>query len=392
MPKRATNEPDAAPGRLKIGLVLDDSLDKVDGVQQYVLGVGEWLRQQGHDVHYLVGETKRQDIANIHSLSRNLKVRFNGNRMTMPLPTSHAKLRRLLAEQHFDVLHVQLPHSPFMAHRLVLEADSETAVIGTFHIIGNDGLVTLATKVLGTWTRQSLRRFDEILAVTDAAGSFARKTFQVKTVTLPNVFNYPVFHKASPLAKYQDGVMNILFLGRLVPRKGCQLLLEAVAHLNHEASLPNFRVVICGKGPLAAKLQHYVAQQRLESLVEFVGFVSEADKPQYYSSADITVFPSTGGESFGIVLLEGMASGHAAVLAGDNPGYRSVMAPHPEFLFDPNNAMKLADRLKAYLTDGQLRETARAWGERYAAEFDIAVVGPRIMKVYRQALRKRTGQ
>jgi phosphatidylinositol alpha-mannosyltransferase len=392
MPKRATNEPNAAPGRLKIGLVLDDTLDKVDGVQQYVLGVGEWLRQQGHDVHYLVGETKRRDVANIHSLSRNLKVRFNGNRMTMPLPASRAKLRRLLEEQQFDVLHVQLPHSPFMAHRLVLEADGRTAVIGTFHIIGHDGLVTTATKALGTWTRQSLRRFDEILAVTDAAGSFARRTFRVKTITIPNIFNYPVFHEAPPLAKYQDEVLTILFLGRLVPRKGCQLLLEAVARLSHDASLPNFRVVICGKGPLAAKLQRYAAQQQLESLVEFVGFVSETEKPRYYASADITVFPSSGGESFGIVLLEGLASGHAAVLAGDNPGYRSVMAPRPELLFNPHDADELADKLTAYLTDGRHRETARIWGERYAAEFDIAVVGPHIVEVYRQALRKRPGQ
>ncbi len=69
---------------MKIGLVLDDTLDTPDGVQQYVLQVGRWLSAEGHDVHYLVGKTTRTDIANVHSLSRNLKVKFNGNRMSMP--------------------------------------------------------------------------------------------------------------------------------------------------------------------------------------------------------------------------------------------------------------------------------------------------------------------
>ena len=69
---------------MKIGFVLDDTLDSTDGVQQYVLTLGKWLKDQGHDVHYLVGATKRRDIPGVHSLSRNMSVRFNGNRMSMP--------------------------------------------------------------------------------------------------------------------------------------------------------------------------------------------------------------------------------------------------------------------------------------------------------------------
>src|SRR5579875_4032120 len=100
---------------MKIGMVLDDTLDTPDGVQQYVLQVGRWLSAQGHDVHYLVGATTRTDIPNIHSLSRNKQVRFNGNRMSMPLPASRKKLKQFLRTEQFDVLHVQVPYSPFMA-------------------------------------------------------------------------------------------------------------------------------------------------------------------------------------------------------------------------------------------------------------------------------------
>src|SRR4051812_47082988 len=95
------------PQTYKIGFVLDDGLDKPDGVQQYILTLGAWLSEQGHEVHYLVGQTNRTDIKNVHSLSKNIRVQFNGNRMSIPLPTSSRKLRSFLRAEHFDILHIQ---------------------------------------------------------------------------------------------------------------------------------------------------------------------------------------------------------------------------------------------------------------------------------------------
>ena len=374
---------------LKIGLVLDDSLDKPDGVQQYVLSIGEWLRRQGHDVHYLVGATKRHDLPGIHSLSRNVSVRFNRNRMSVPLPTSRRRLQAFLNAEKFDVLHVQLPYSPYLGHRLIQAADQSTAVIGTFHILAHGRVVHAATKVLAGWTRRSLRRFDTIVSVSSAAALFAKVTFGITTDVLSNVIDYDRFHAAKPLPAYDDATPTILFLGRLVPRKGCQLLLAAVTELMQRAEPPHFRVLVCGKGPLGGKLQQFVDRQGLREVVTFVGFVSEADKPRYYASADISVFPSSGGESFGIVLLEALASGHAAVLAGDNPGYRSVMAPKSELLFDPKDASALADKLALYLDDRVLRHTAAAWGMTYSLGFDTRTVGEQLVEIYQHALHKR---
>ena len=82
------------PKTLKVGLVLDDGLDAPDGVQQYILALGDWLREQGHEVRYLVGHTERRDIEGVYSMSRNVAVRANGNRMSMPLPTDRRRIRR----------------------------------------------------------------------------------------------------------------------------------------------------------------------------------------------------------------------------------------------------------------------------------------------------------
>lgn len=376
---------------LKIGIVLDTSLDPPDGVQQYVTGVGEWLRGHGHEVHYLVGQSERTDLENVHSLVKNISVRFNGNRTTIPLWGSPKVLRNFLRTQQFDVLHVQTPHHPLFAQRLIMAAGPETAIVATFHILPEGKLPVIGNHLLGVLLRRSLRRVDRFLPVSPAARIFMNQTFHVDGEVLPNVFDYRHFHNATPLQKYDDDTLTILFLGRLVPRKGCRYLLEAIALLDR-AALPKFRVVICGKGPLLPELQAYVRTKKMDDIVEFTGFVSEADKPSYYAAADISVFPSTGGESFGIVLIEAMASGKATVLAGNNPGYASVMEPQPELLFNPTDVAGLAQEIAFYLQDASARKTMAVWGETYSNQFDIEVVGPKLVALYHELLAKKSAR
>lgn len=372
---------------MKIGFVFDDSLDKPDGVQQYILALGEYFRAQGHSVHFLVGETARTDIANLHSLSRNAHVRFNGNRMSMPLPVDKCVIKALLDREQFDVLHVQMPYSPFLAARIIQAAPRRMAIVGTFHIMPQSGLVRLATRGLGVWLRSTLKRFDAVFAVSEAARDFAEKIFRLPDVgVLPNVVDESRFRNAKPLEKYADGAPTIMFLGRLVPRKGCKTLLQA-AKLLAERNVGPFRVVVCGKGELLPELKTYVRTNNLERYVEFTGFVPEADKPRYVKSADIMVFPSTGGESFGIVLIEAMAAAKPVVVAGDNAGYRSVVQRR-EQLFRPNDHVELADKLATYLQDKQLCWQTVAWQAKHVRQFDVSEVGTKLLDSYNKILRK----
>jgi phosphatidylinositol alpha-mannosyltransferase len=366
----------------KIGIVLDTSLDPADGVQQYVIAVGEWLRAQGQEVHYLAGETTDRQLPNIHSLARNVNVVFNGNRVSIPLPTSRRKLQRFITESPFDVLYVQTPHHPLMSQRLICAASARTAIVGTFHILPYTLLARVANKLLGYWLRPSLRRFDKMLAVSPAAARFEKWSFGLDAEVLPNVIDFNRFHDAVPFERYADNVPTILFLGRLVPRKGCLTLLQAAKILREADEVPTFRIVICGKGPLEASLRRYATDNKLDDYIEFTGFVTEADKPRYYASADISVFPSSAGESFGIVLLEAMASGRAVVLAGDNPGYASVMEPRPELLFAATEPAVLARKIKTLLDDQAQRAELAAWGESYTRSFDVNVVGQKLLTLF----------
>lgn len=371
---------------MNIGFVLDDSLDKVDGVQQYVLTVGHWMRAQGHQVHYLVGQTERTDLANLHSLSRNLQVHFNQNRMSTPLPANKARLRQLLSELELDVLHVQLPYSPLLAGRIVKAANPKTAVVGTFHIIPFSKLEHIASGLLGLWQRRNLRRFDAICCVSRPAQIFARKAFGLKSQVIPNPVDLNLFQAAKRVRRFDDGHINILFLGRLVERKGCKYLLEAIQELHSQRRLNGVRLLVAGKGPLADSLKKYVKQMHLSSHVRFLGFLNEAEKRDYMHTADIAVFPSTGGESFGIVLLEAMAAGSSVVLAGNNAGYSYVMDGRKQQLLDARDTKVFAERLHFFIADGHARRKASAWQRDRVALFDIDVVGRALEKVYVHAL------
>ena len=375
--------------KLKIGFVFDDTLDNPDGVQQYVLILGRWLAKQGHDVHYLVGETKRTDIPHMHSMSRNVHVKFNQNRMSMPLPAQMEPIRTLLAKEQFDILHVQVPYSPAFAARVIKAAGVHTAVIGTFHVAPHSRLVSLGNKALGIWVRSTLKRFDVMLATSEPAQAFAKETFGIESTVVDLPIPLDAFFGKPPLQPYQ-GTRNVVFLGRLVERKGCQHLLKAVDYaVSHNIWPAATNVIICGGGPLDAQLKEYVARHGLSDIVTFVGYISEEDKPNYLAAGDVVVYPSTGGESFGVVLLEAMAASRGMILAGNNPGYASVMHERPESLFDPLDTPSLAHKIVDALTDTKARTAAREWQQTYVKRFDVNEIGKQTVAIYEQALHKR---
>lgn len=371
---------------MKIGFVLDDTLDKSDGVQQHVITVGAWLKEQGHEVHYLVADTTRNDIENVHSLGRFINVRYNKNNVRTPLPASRKKIKALLAAEQFDVLHVQLPYSPLLAKYIIKYASPETAVIGTFHILPASTLHGYSNKILRVLLGKSIQRFDKIVAVSEPAVHFARKAYGMKADYLPNPIDINMFRSGRRLPEFNSrNKLNIVFLGRLVRRKGIMELIDAYNHID-DTLAQKTRLIVCGKGPLKSKANQHV---RVDRDVKFVGFVSEKDKPNYLASADIAVFPSTGGESFGIVLLEAMAAGSKVVIGGNNAGYASILGQQPYLLFNPKDRHLFVEQLEQFITDEKLRERMYKWQQDIVGQYDISVVGPKLIRIYKDSVAER---
>ena len=365
---------------MKIGFVLDDSLDSSDGVQQYVLGLGEWLSSGGHSVHYLVGQTKRTDIANVHSLSRNASVRFNGNRMSIPRPAPRQPINDLLEVEQFDILHIQMPYSPWLAGRIIDAAPKKTAIVGTFHILPYGRLQFWSAKALSWWTRKRTAQLKHIWSVSEPAQEFAAQLGIASTV-LPNVVDLQRFANAQPVIDDKN-TFTIVFLGRLVERKGCAQLLQAFEQL--VKTTDDARLVICGTGPQRKALEDWVEEHALARYVRFEGYIAEGAKAGYLAGADIAVFPSLGGESFGIVLLEAMAAGAGVVLGGNNPGYASVLGSLPRTLVDPIDTAGFARQLKRLHADKTVRHDLHAKQQKLVQQYDINTIGKKLVSYYQE--------
>jgi phosphatidyl-myo-inositol alpha-mannosyltransferase len=123
--------------------------------------------------------------------------------------------------------------------------------------------------------------------------------------------------------------------------------------------------------------------------VHFAGYVGEKEKMNYLASADIAVFPSTGGESFGIVLIEAMAAGADTVIAGNNVGYRFVMDGRKEQLVNPKNISEFSKKLRHYITSSRARTQTSHWQEEHVKQFDVRAIGGRLLSDYQLLIAKR---
>lgn len=371
--------------RLKVGLVFDDSLDTNDGVAQYVKNLGGWLSRNGHSVCYLVGQTNFASFesAKVYSLSRNFKVNFNGNRLSIPLFSRYSDIKSVLADEDFDILHVMVPYSPFMAQKIIKSAKPGTALIGTFHIYPSGKLSVYGAKILKLLNGASFKRFFDIVSVSQPAASFAKKVFNINTPIVPNPVNISNF-KLSNAPVRKPSNPKVVFLGRLVKRKGCRELIIAFSEIAKD--FPALRLVIAGDGPDRSKLEKLAAELGIAGRTDFLGYIDEKNKPLLLAEATIACFPALYGESFGLVLIEAMAAGSEVVIGGNNPGYASVLAGRPELLIDPVDKKAFAGRLKQFLKDENKRHQISLWQQNEVLKYDIEKVGPDILKLYFSAI------
>ncbi|MCA9328641.1 glycosyltransferase family 4 protein [Candidatus Saccharibacteria bacterium] len=356
-----------------IGYVLDDTLDRSDGVQQAMLAIGEKMRSLGHEVHYIVPYTERTDIQNIHSVAKVIALKFNGNSIRTPIWSSKKKLKQLLRNTNFDVLHVQMPYSPFMAARVVRLAPKTTKIVGTFHILPYNWMSKYGTKVLGWVLTRNKKRFTTAFAVSKPAVEFMKDDFGLSGSVLGNPIDYDFFHRYASESK-DVKIKRIVFVGRFEERKGVRQLVKAYEQMSIRGSV---ELVMCGKGPLHDEIASYAQSRGLNVLLP--GFVTEEEKAKYLASADVAIFPSTSGESFGIVLTEAMSAGAGVTLGGNNPGYASVLADWPDALFDPNDIPSFTAILEMFVEDETKQHQLGARQHEAVKQYDIGLIAERLL-------------
>jgi phosphatidylinositol alpha-mannosyltransferase len=368
---------------MKIGLVSPYVYPLPGGVTQHVRYLYENLRLQGHDVRILTSShgLQRASEGDVIRLGKGFSVPANGSVGTITLSFRYiSQVRDVLDRERFDLLHFHEPFVPFLS--LVLLRESRSVNVATFHAYGGwSPAYEFGSRAL----RGYPERLHGRIAVSAAARHFIDRYFPGDYKVIPNGVDLDRYQRAVPLARWQDGTRNILFVGRFEPRKGVLDLLKAYRILRKTGC--ECRLLLVGGGPQEREARRYVATRRLRG-VEFLGRVSDDEKAQLFRTADVYVSPATGRESFGIVLLEAMASG-APIVASDIHGYKGVVRRGREaLLVSPRSPKQVAAAVGRLLREPELARAMSEAGLARAEEFSWPRVTAKVDEYYGFVIRR----
>ncbi len=351
---------------VRIGIVSPYSLSIPGGVQSQVLGLARSLRSLGHHVRVLGPCDGPPPDAGVTPLGNSIPFATNGS--VAPIaPDIACALRtmRALRDEDFDVVHLHEPLVPGPCMTTAVVAT--TPLVGTFHATGASTPYWLSRRPL-RWLADHL---DDRVAVSVDAQRYAIDHVGGEYHVIPNGIEVERFAKASPEPSDHP---TIFFIGRHEPRKGLELLLHAFRRLPAD-----IRLWVAGIGPDTDRLQSEFAG---DGRISWLGRIDEGEKARRIRGADVVCAPSTGSESFGVVLLEPMAAG-TPVVASDLPGYRRVARDGVEaLLVPPGDVDALAAALARVLADGALAETLSIGGSARADDYSMDKVASAYLDRY----------
>ena len=368
---------------MRVGLVSPYDFASPGGVNDHVRQLARRLTETGHEARIFAPSSRADvgfDKARFYRIGTPIAVPANDSvaRITLSFHLAN-QVAAIVADERFDVLHFHEPLMPALP--MTMLRMSTTANVGTFHVYARSNVGYYYGRPL---LQPYLGHLHRAIAVSEPARAFVNRYFPDFPVrVIPNGIDLDVYNPdVTPIRHLRDDNLNILFVGRLEKRKGLGDLLRAYRAIT--SRIPHARLIIVGDGPLRGRAEAYIARHRLSNVL-MAGYVPETVKPRYYNSADIFCAPATGAESFGIVLLEALASG-LPVVATEVPGYMSVLESGKDSItVPPKNWRELAASLVILARDAELRRRLSDYALHKARRYSWDVVASEIVGVYQEA-------
>ncbi|GGR86396.1 MULTISPECIES: glycosyltransferase family 4 protein [Streptomyces] len=359
---------------MRIGIVCPYSWDVPGGVQFHIRDLAEYFLRLGHHVSVLAPADDDTPLPPyVVSAGRAVPVPYNGSVARLNFGfLSAARVRRWLHEGAFDVVHIHEPTSPSLGLLTCWAASGP--IVATFHTSNPRSRAMIAAYAI---LQAALEKISARIAVSEYARRTLVEHLGGDAVVIPNGVDVDFFAEAEPRPEWQGGTIG--FIGRIdEPRKGLPVLMRALPRIL--AARPETRLLVAGRGDEEAAVADL--PEELRPRVEFLGMISDQDKARLLRSVDLYVAPNTGGESFGIILVEAMSAG-APVLASDLDAFVQVLDQgEAGEVFANEDADALAEAAVRLLGDPARLAELRARGSAHVRRFDWSTVGADILSVY----------
>jgi phosphatidylinositol alpha-mannosyltransferase len=368
---------------MKVLIVSDIFYPHTGGVSEHMLYLWKNLKGFGHEAKILA-PSYGKNYPYVHEdfirMGRAIKIPKNQSFAVLTFGIMIPwKLRRFLQKENFDIIHIHGPVAPVLPYFALKYSNAKNFI--TFHSAHEESLgYVLWEPVL----EQYFRKLDGLIAVSEVARDSVSRYFPGDYRIVPNGIDTTRFHSdVEPIKELEKFSPKILFVGRFEPRKGLKYLLQAFPLITEE--FPTAKLIVVGRGFLERYYRRYVEEHIKDSVI-FVGYASPEDLPRYYASCDIYCSPATGAESFGIVLLEAMAT-RKPVVASDIPGYRKVIEDGKDGLFFKTcDAKSLAEKIIHLLKNKELMKKIGKSGREKALRYDWKIVTKQVLSFYDEIL------
>ncbi|MEO0073517.1 MAG: glycosyltransferase family 4 protein, partial [candidate division WOR-3 bacterium] len=376
---------------MRICMVSDNYYPYIGGIPEHIHHLSVELRRRGHVVKVLTtnigGRTlgcldRVPDEDQVFRIGRGLVVRSNKSFARIPVAfRATARVRRFFEEERFDIIHIHgslAPTLPLAAIRA-----SRAINVITLHA-GHEN--SIGYSAFRHWLRPFFDAIHGLVAVSETAKRSIEKYFPGEYRIIPNGIDVNLFRPDVPVVPALDnGRPKILFMGRFEPRKGLKYLLMAFPRVVEK--IPDVQLVVAGTGLLGYSYRGYLDKE-VEEHVHWAGLIPSEERPSYFRTCDVFCSPAIGWESFGIVLLEAMATGRP-VVASDIPGYRSVVTDGREgLLVPPRDTEAIAAALVRLLQDRQLAQQMGEAGRRRSLEFSWERIADEVEALYRELIQR----
>ena len=361
---------------MRICIVVPYDLTEEGGVKRHALHVMNALRRAGDEVE-MIGPLRRGPTpSHVHGFGGVVNVPANGSANHMALLVPPWSVRRFFRERQFDVVHLHEPMVPMLGY-YALGFSPAAAHVATFHMYA-EAEPAASRAARAALARLMFPHLDAAIAVSPTAAEFVAPLWRRPLPVIPNGVPTDIFHANGSDARDGSGRPRLLFVGNWRDsRKGLPILLEACRRLGTQGVDVSLDVI--GEGVPDP-------EQLVVPGVTFHGSISsETVLADWYRKCDMFIAPATGQESFGIVLLEAMASGRP-VICSDIRGFRDVLDPEGGEFVPAGDAEELA---QAIATLSRTRDAWRPMGARNRARaetYDWDRIAPRVREVYSEAL------
>lgn len=371
--------------RLKVAMVFSCDPSEAGGVQEHVRSLSNNLHNLGHQIDIYGPEKNIHRFMNYYPIAKSVKVPVpNGSWSNITIEKQDIKeLVNRFNKKKYDIIHIHDPYVPFVSWEIIKKTNSKK--VATFHSAWEkNSIISFINPFISLFQDTFSINFSGAIFVS----KFSKKSWQklcgkeVKQKIIHNAVDKMFF----PVEKKITSDINLLFLGRLVEKKGPKHLLKSFYKIVKK--FPKIKLIFVGNGPIKKSLEKYVKEKNLGNNVTFAGQIIGHKRIKYYQQADIFCAPYSD-EAFGLTVLEAMATG-IPIVGFNNSAFKEILKdyPNPELLVKSRNVDKLAGALEKIIKNKDMRQKISFWLLKESKKYSWENIARETEEFYYRVLKK----